>query len=139
MSDKVFVGIDTSNYTTSIAFSDYYGRILKNYKILLPVKEGERGLRQSDAVFAHIKNIPLIAKQIQEDLRDFDYEILAIGHSAYPRDSEGSYMPCFLVGEAVSELISSLYKIKNYNLFFCFSITFFTFFVFILRYFHFVD
>ena len=113
MLKKAFIGIDTSNYTTSFAICDLDGNILKNYKILLPVKEGERGLRQSDAVFAHIKNLPLIAKKIKED--SDRYEILAIGHSAYPRDVEGSYMPCFLVGEALSDILASLYKVDNYK------------------------
>ncbi len=115
MSEKVFVGIDTSNYTTSVALCSIDGNIIKNYKILLPVKEGERGLRQSDAVFAHIKNIPQIANLLKNDLKEYNYEIMAVGHSAYPRDCEGSYMPCFLVGEAVSDLIASLYKIKQYK------------------------
>ncbi|MBQ4510482.1 MAG: peptidase M22 [Clostridia bacterium] len=113
MVKKAFIGIDTSNYTTSFAICDLEGNILKNYKILLPVKEGERGLRQSDAVFAHIKNLPLIAEKIREDSEN--YEILAIGHSAYPRDVEGSYMPCFLVGEALSDILASLYKVDNYK------------------------
>lgn len=113
MAQRIFVGIDTSNYTTSVSFCDFEGNILKNYKILLPVKEGEKGLRQSDAVFAHIKNIPQIANRIKAELGE--YEILALGHSAYPRDCEGSYMPCFLVGEAVSELIASLYNLKSYR------------------------
>ena len=113
MLKKAFIGIDTSNYTTSFAICDIDGNVLKNHKILLPVKEGERGLRQSDAVFAHIKNLPLIAQKIKEDSEN--YEILAIGHSAYPRDVEGSYMPCFLVGEAVSDILASLYGIDNYK------------------------
>ena len=113
MHKKVFIGIDTSNYTTSFAICDYEGNIIKNHKILLPVKEGERGLRQSDAVFAHIKNFPLIAKKIKED--NDSYEIMAIGHSAFPRDSVGSYMPCFLVGEALSDILASLYKVENFK------------------------
>ena len=48
------IGIDTSNYTTSIAFFD--GIDGENCSKLLPVKQGELGLRQSDAVFAHIKS-----------------------------------------------------------------------------------
>ena len=51
MSKRLFVGIDTSNYTTSAALCDETGRVLCNAKMLLPVAEGERGLRQSDAVF----------------------------------------------------------------------------------------
>lgn len=113
MPKKAFIGIDTSNYTTSFAICDIDGNILKNYKILLPVKEGERGLRQSDAVFSHIKNLPLIAQKIKDDCED--YEIMAIGHSGFPRDNEGSYMPCFLVGEALSDILSSLYKVENYK------------------------
>ena len=113
MAKKIFLGIDTSNYTTSCAFCDFEGNILKNLKILLPVKEGERGLRQSDAVFAHIKNIPLIAEKIKADTDN--YEVVAIGHSAYPRDCDGSYMPCFLVGEALSELVSSLNNVDNFK------------------------
>ncbi len=113
MVKRAFIGVDTSNYTTSFALCSEKGEILKNYKILLPVKLGERGLRQSDAVFAHVKNIPLIAQQIKEDASK--YEILAIGHSAYPRDIEGSYMPCFLVGKAISDLLASIFKVDNYK------------------------
>lgn len=113
MSEKIIVGIDTSNYTTSCAFCDIAGNVLSNFKILLPVKEGERGLRQSDAVFSHIKNIPLIAEKIRQNAKK--YEIVAIGHSAFPRDAEGSYMPCFLVGEAISDLIASFFTIDNYK------------------------
>ncbi len=105
MTNKIFVGIDTSNYTTSCAISDFNGKILENFKILLPVKEGERGLRQSEAVFAHIKNIQIISELVKEKVKDCKIE--AIGYSAFPRDTEGSYMPCFLVGEAIAKMISA--------------------------------
>ena len=113
MQTKVVVGIDTSNYTTSCAVCSMDGVILENYRELLPVKDGERGLRQSDAVFAHVKNFQIIASRIRE--KHADYEIAAIGYSAYPRDAEGSYMPCFLVGQAVSEMISALYGIPSFR------------------------
>ena len=113
MRKQVILGFDTSNYTTSCAVCDINGTILANYKLLLPVKEGERGLRQSDAVFAHIKNLQKIALQIKND--HSDYDIVSIGYSAYPRDAEGSYMPCFLVGESVSMIISALYNIDAYK------------------------
>ena len=109
MAEKIFIGIDTSNYTTSCAISDSKGNVLHNFKILLPVKEGERGLRQSEAVFAHIKNFNYISQRIRENVGDG--EIAAIGYSAYPRDVEGSYMPCFLVGEAISGMLSAFYKV----------------------------
>lgn len=113
MKNKVVIGIDTSNYTTSCAVCDFNGVILENYKELLPVKDGERGLRQSDAVFAHVKNFQIISSRIKE--KHANYEIAAIGYSAYPRDAEGSYMPCFLVGQAVAEMISALYGIPSFR------------------------
>jgi N6-L-threonylcarbamoyladenine synthase len=107
---KIYLGIDTSNYTTSVALCDDSGRIIANIKKLLDVKEGERGLRQSDAVFSHVKNFPLLAEQIRNEL--FDGEIAAIGVSVRPRDVEGSYMPCFLAGKAVAEMIAATHKSK---------------------------
>ncbi len=113
MQNKVIIGIDTSNYTTSCAVCSIDGVILENYKELLPVKDGENGLRQSDAVFAHVKNFQKISLKIKE--KHADYEIAAIGYSAYPRDAAGSYMPCFLVGIAVAQMISALYNIPAYQ------------------------
>ncbi|MBQ8392687.1 MAG: peptidase M22 [Clostridia bacterium] len=113
MANKVFVGVDTSNYTTSVAICDYEGNILHNFKMLLPVKNGERGLRQSDAVFAHIKNLQKISDLIRDNLKD--YEIVAIGYSAFPRDVEGSYMPCFLVGESVAKMVAALNNIPIFH------------------------
>ena len=92
-----FVGIDTSNYTTSLGIVDADGNILANIKKPLPVASGECGLRQSDAVFAHIKNFPKVFEEANLILKD--KEIAAIGYSATPRKVEGSYMPCFLCGE----------------------------------------
>ena len=113
MKTKVVIGIDTSNYTTSCAVCNMDGVVLENYKELLPVKEGERGLRQSDAVFAHVKNFQIISSRIKE--KHADYEIVSVGYSAYPRDEKGSYMPCFLVGQALGDMISALYGIPSYK------------------------
>ena len=100
--EKLFLGIDTSNYTTSAAICDGEGRIVANLKRLLPVAEGERGLRQSDALFAHSKNLPIIMNELNSFLDESypEREIVTVGYSATPRDVEGSYMPCFLAGVA---------------------------------------
>ena len=50
---SLFLGIDTSNYTTSTALYDSKTGEMVQQKKLLPVKEGQLGLRQSDAVFHH--------------------------------------------------------------------------------------
>ncbi len=104
----LFLGIDTSNYTTSVALCDGKN-VLQNEKIILNVKEGERGLRQSDAVFAHINNLPLLAEKIRRN------DICAIGCSVRPRDVEGSYMPCFKVGESFARSLGSLLNVPVYN------------------------
>ena len=118
MSDKrIFLGIDTSNYTTSVAVCNGEGRIVLNIKKLLDVKEGERGLRQSDALFSHTRNLP----EVMRSLRCFfetdypDAEIAAVGCSATPRDIEGSYMPCFLSGVAAAEAVGATLKCPVYR------------------------
>ena len=88
------IGIDTSNYTTSVAFFDGTGG--ENCSKLLPVKSGELGLRQSDAVFAHIKSLPELSGRLFSHIGKSP--ITAVGVSTRPRAVEGSYMPCFLVG-----------------------------------------
>ena len=98
------IGIDTSNYTTSIAFFD--GQSGVNCSKLLPVKQGELGLRQSDAVFAHIKSLPELSGRLFSDFRSDT--ITAVGVSTRPRAVEGSYMPCFMVGYSHAKLISDM-------------------------------
>ena len=100
MENKVFLGIDTSNYTTSLAAVTKDGEVIANLKAPLPVAAGERGLRQSDAVFAHVKNLPALFSQLGDITNGA--EIAAVGYSYAPRDCEGSYMPCFLVGETAA-------------------------------------
>ena len=96
MKKDCYVGFDTSNYTTSAAICDGDGRIVANLKRPLPVKTGECGLRQSDALFSHIKNLPELCDELHGEL--LDYDIAAVGVSTRPRSVEGSYMPCFLAG-----------------------------------------
>ncbi len=111
---RFYIGIDTSNYTTSCAlFEAGECCFYSNVKQLLGVSEGERGLRQSDAVFAHIKNLPSVTA---EALCDIEPEALrAVGVSATPRDNEGSYMPCFLSGEAAASTLASAVKKPLYR------------------------
>ena len=97
------IGIDTSNYTTSIAFFDGTGG--ENCSELLPVKSGELGLRQSDAVFAHIKSLPELSGRLFSHIGKSP--ITAVGVSTRPRAVEGSYMPCFLVGLSHATLLSN--------------------------------
>lgn len=106
MSDKrIILGIDTSNYTTSVALMYEDGELIANIKRPLPVSQGERGLRQSEAVFAHVKNLPSAMAEAREYLGG--RSPVAIGVSERPRNVDGSYMPCFLSGLAAAESIGA--------------------------------
>ncbi|MCD8025995.1 MAG: peptidase M22 [Clostridiales bacterium] len=106
---SLYLGIDTSNYTTSAALYDSRtGRAVQQKK-LLPVKEGQLGLRQSDAVFHHTSQLSGLFSELVSNI-DFD-NIAAIGVSTCPRPVEGSYMPCFSVGENTAKILSAALKI----------------------------
>ena len=96
------IGFDTSNYTTSIAYFD--GADGMNCSQLLPVKPGELGLRQSDAVFSHIKSLPELSGRLFSHVKGSQIDAIAV--STRPRAVEGSYMPCFMVGYAHAKLLS---------------------------------
>ena len=101
------IGFDTSNYTTSIAY--FNGMQGENCSKLLPVKQGELGLRQSDAVFAHIKGLPELSGRL---FSNFDVSsITAVGVSTRPRAVDGSYMPCFMVGYSHAKLLADLLNV----------------------------
>ena len=101
-----FLGIDTSNYTTSVALYDSDARKVFHRKKLLSVKQGSIGLKQSDAVFAHIKQLPGLVSSLVEETGVFS--LRAVGVSVRPRDVEGSYMPCFLTGNTAASCIASV-------------------------------
>ena len=96
------IGFDTSNYTTSIAFFDGHDGV--NCSKLLPVREGELGLRQSDAVFHHTQSLPALSGRLFSHISK--EEITAVGVSTRPRAVDGSYMPCFTVGYSHAKLLA---------------------------------
>lgn len=107
----MYLGVDTSNYTTSVAVFD--GTDGRNCSRLLDVKAGELGLRQSDALFAHVKRLP----ELMEELFDGTdrTSICAVGVSTRPRAVEGSYMPCFLAGVSVAKSLASALRVPCYE------------------------
>ncbi|MBO7179077.1 MAG: peptidase M22 [Clostridia bacterium] len=108
---SIFLGIDTSNYTTSVALFDSCGNVISK-KRLLPVKKGERGIRQSDAVFHHTKAYPELIKDLFSDV---SVTPDAVGVSFAPTTEKGSYMPCFLVGESFAESLADVLTIPIFK------------------------
>ncbi|MCM1529589.1 MAG: hypothetical protein NC093_06275 [Alistipes sp.] len=108
-----FLGIDTSNYTTSAAvYISEENRIIQQKK-LLPVKEGVLGLRQSDAVFHHTVQLPEMIELLAQERTERGFS--AVAASARPRNIAGSYMPCFLCGEGLARSYAALEHIPLYT------------------------
>ena len=96
------LGLDTSNYTTSAAVFD--GQNGWNEGRLLEVRPGELGLRQSDALFQHVKRLPELFSRLEQ--AGLLQNIEAVGASTRPRAVEGSYMPCFLAGASQGQSLA---------------------------------
>lgn len=96
MSTVRALGLDTSNYTTSAAVFD--GTAGENAGRLLEVPEGGLGLRQSEALFQHVKRLPDMVQAL--GMAGRLEHIAVVGASTRPRQTEGSYMPCFLAGQS---------------------------------------
>ncbi len=107
-----FLGIDTSNYTTSCAIYDSDLHRVVHRRKLLPVKAGELGLRQSDAVFHHTVQLPQLLNEL---FCGFEGKITAVGVSDVPVRMEGSYMPCFLAGVSAATAVSAACAIPLYK------------------------
>lgn len=107
------LGIDTSNYKTSAAVIDADGNIVCDYRQLLNVKQGERGLRQSDALFQHVKNLPELIKKCFSDMDPS--RIRAVAYSDRPRPVEGSYMPVFNAGIGMAESLAAALNVPCFS------------------------
>lgn len=106
------LGIDTSCYTTSAAAAGDEG-IICSCRKLLPVPAGQRGLRQSEAVFAHIRQLPEVYAQA---LSALDGRIpQAVCVSASPRDADDSYMPVFLTGLSFARVLAETWNIPLFR------------------------
>lgn len=112
---NLYLGLDTSAYTTSLALVDQEKNIILDKRMVLEVKQGERGLRQSDALFLHTKNLPFLFNHLQPGMSS---GIRALAVSSAPRSAEDSYMPVFLAGLSHAQVLSSfnglpLYKVSH--------------------------
>lgn len=113
MSGELVLGIDTSNYTTSMALVDREGKVVRDVRRLLSVRSGERGLRQQEALFQHVQNFPALSDSLFEGISRS--AVKAVGVSVRPRPREGSYMPCFTAGEAAAHLVADALGVPCYT------------------------
>ncbi|MBO5244889.1 MAG: O-sialoglycoprotein endopeptidase [Selenomonadales bacterium] len=109
---RYYVGIDTSCYTTSVAILDEKGECVADNRRILSVKEGKRGLQQSEMVFQHMRNLPELWEGALDGIDGG--KIAGIGVSTMPRRAEGSYMPAFLAGHGYARVLSSALDVPTY-------------------------
>lgn len=107
----MILGIDTSNYTTSVALFNPKDNSMHSFKKLLPVPDGQKGLRQSDAVFHHTMQI----RELITEVFKICNEITVVGVSVRPCDNPDSYMPCFMVGETVAISVANALNVPLYR------------------------
>jgi N6-L-threonylcarbamoyladenine synthase len=105
---SLYLGIDTSNYTTSVASC---GSDERDIRKIIDIKDGMRGIRQSDGVFVHLKTLPELYSQLDIDFS----KVRAVGVSTRPRNVDGSYMPVFLAGESYAKVISETLGVPLYS------------------------
>ncbi|MBQ9272345.1 MAG: DNA-binding protein [Mogibacterium sp.] len=108
-----YLGIDTSNYRTSVAVIGQDGNVKIQKAVLLEVPQGSRGLRQSEAFFRHSGRLPLYLEEIFKETDPAD--IKAIGVSDKPRRQEGSYMPCFMAGTNLAVSLGAAMKLPVFR------------------------
>jgi len=111
---RIALGFDTSCYTTSAAAVNEAGEVVAFSRKLLPVAQGQRGLRQSEAVFAHVRQMPQVVSELKKQLADQACEIVAVCASASPRDEADSYMPVFTVGLGHASVTADLLDVPLY-------------------------
>ena len=109
---SLYLGLDTSNYKTSAGLYCPEDGSFRACGKLLEVPRGTLGLRQSDALFQHVKQLP---EQVKAACDEMDGQIRAIGFSARPRDLEDSYMPCFLAGQCVAQCLGAAMGVPVYD------------------------
>ncbi|MDL2220161.1 hypothetical protein LJC55_00650 [Eubacteriales bacterium OttesenSCG-928-N14] len=109
---KLSLGIDTSNYVTSVALVNEQGDVLMDLRTPLPVGKGQLGLRQQEAVFFHIKELPGLIRQAFDEIAYRKDELCAVSYSNAPRNVEGSYMPVFVAGESIAQSVAATAGVK---------------------------
>ena len=111
--NRCYLGIDTSNYRTSVSLLDESGRVLFQKAVLLEVPDGSRGMRQSEVFYTHSMRLPEYLGQLFSSADAAG--ICAVGVSERPRRVEGSYMPCFMAGVNAAEITGSALGVPVYR------------------------
>ena len=109
-----YLGIDTSCYTTSLCLVDETYDIAADERIILTVPKGGRGLSQSNMVYQHTRNLPVLFERAAAVLKT--RQVRAIAVTDQPRRRDDSYMPAFLAGLRYARALSAVLQVPLYRL-----------------------
>lgn len=104
MLTRVSLGIDTSCYTTSVACANHLSIVFEK-RAMLSVPFGNRGLRQSEGLFQHVKQLSPLLCDLFETVDP--KSIASVAVSASPTAKDLSYMPVFLAGLKQAETLAA--------------------------------
>lgn len=102
---SVYLGLDTSCYTTSLAAVDEAGEVVFDGRVMLQVPSGQRGLRQSEALFQHLRRLEHMAVACRETIAAAPVALVTA--STRPRPVADSYLPVFLAGTVVGQAMAA--------------------------------
>lgn len=111
MPNRLYLGLDTSYYTTSVALVDEAGRLLEDRRRPIVVELGQRGVAPPQAVWAHLKAMPDLASPI---LREYGPAIAGVAASTRPRPVEGAYLPPFKVSDGFGRTVAAALGVPFY-------------------------
>ena len=111
---KVYLGIDTSCYTTSLCLLDEQAAVLADERRILTVPEGKRGLSQSEMVYQHVRNLPELTEKIASYVAG--NTVCAVAVTDKPRRRDDSYMPAFLSGLGCARSLAAMLNVPLYRL-----------------------
>lgn len=112
-SRPLYLGIDTSVYTTSIAAIFEDGSI-KSKKETIKLPKGERNIKQSAVVYKHIRRLPEMLKVLDQKYSIDSLNAIAV--SAKPRPFHSSYMPVFEAGKSIARVLSTALGVPLYEM-----------------------
>jgi len=110
----VFLGIDTSCYTTSLCLVDSQYGVVADERQILSVRAGGRGLSQSEMVYQHVRNLPALTENLAPYLAG--NTIRAVAVTDKPRRRADSYMPAFLSGLGCARALAAVLGVPLYRI-----------------------
>ncbi|MEW6308221.1 MAG: O-sialoglycoprotein endopeptidase [Bacillota bacterium] len=104
----LYLGLDASSYTSSVALVDGAGELVADRRLPILVRAGDRGLRQSEVLFRHIGQLPEV---LAGALTEAGGPVMAVAASVRPRPDPASYLPCFRASRGLGMAVAAALRV----------------------------